>query len=55
MRMGRRKTQKIIRTTQRNSTIGRCPHCRTIGKIFLLGKPGQEKCKCDKCRGEFDI
>jgi hypothetical protein len=34
--MGRRKTQKIIRTGPKNATTGMCPECRTIGKIFIL-------------------
>jgi len=53
--MGRRKTQKIVRTGPKNVTTGMCPVCQTIGRIFLIGQPGQEKCKCEKCRQEFDL
>jgi len=53
--MGRRKTQKIIRTGPKNATTGMCPECRTIGKIFILGQPGQERGKCEKCRQEFEL
>ena len=53
--MGRRKTQKIIRTGPKNATTGMCPECRTIGKIFMLGQPGEERGKCEKCRAEFEI
>ena len=53
--MGRRKTQKIIRSSPKNATVGLCPICNTIGKVFLIGSPGEERCKCEKCRGEFDL
>ncbi len=53
--MGRRKTQKIIRTGPKNTTTGMCPECRTIGKVFLLGPPGKERGKCEKCRQEFEL
>ncbi len=53
--MGRRKTQKIIRTGPKNATTGMCPVCNTIGKIFLLGSPGNERAKCEKCRQEFEL
>jgi len=53
--MGRRKTQKIIRSGPKNATTGMCPECMTIGKIFILGQPGQERGKCEKCRHEFEI
>ena len=53
--MGRRKTQKIIRTGPKNATTGMCPVCKTIGKVFLLGPPGQERGKCEKCRQEFEL
>ncbi len=53
--MGRRKTQKIIRTGPKNATTGMCPVCNTIGKVFLLGPPGKERGKCEKCRAEFEI
>ena len=53
--MGRRKTQKIVRTGPKNVTTGMCPECRTIGRIFLLGQPGEERGKCEKCRQEFEI
>ena len=45
--MGRRKSQKIIRTGPKNATTGMCPLCQTIGKIFLLGSPGEERAKCE--------
>ena len=53
--MGRRKTQKIIRTGPKNATTGMCPVCKTIGKIFILGSPGEERAKCEKCRQEFEL
>jgi len=53
--MGRRKTQKIIRSGPKNATTGMCPECMTIGKIFILGQPGQERGKCEKCRQEFEL
>ena len=34
--MGRRKTQKIIKTGPKNVTTGMCPLCKTIGRIFKL-------------------
>jgi hypothetical protein len=53
--MGRRKTQKIIRTGPKNATTGMCPLCQTIGKIFVLGSPGEERAKCEKWRQEFEL
>jgi hypothetical protein len=53
--MGRRKTQKIIRSGPKNATTGMCPLCMTIGKVFLLGPPGKERGKCEKCRQEFEL
>jgi len=53
--MGRRKTQKIIRTGPKNAATGMSPLCKTIGKVFLLGPPGQERGKCEKCRQEFEL
>jgi len=53
--VGRRKTQKIIRSGPKNATTGMCPECMTIGKIFILGQPGQERGKCEKCRQEFEL
>ncbi len=53
--MARRKTQKIIRSGPRNATTGMCPECKTIGRIFLLGHPGEERGKCEKCRQEFEL
>lgn len=53
--MGRRKTQKIIRSAPKNATTGMCPLCKTIGRVLLLGRPGEERCKCEKCRQEFDL
>ena len=34
--MGRRKTQKIIRTGPKNATTGMCPLFKTIFKNFLF-------------------
>ena len=53
--MGRRKTQKIIKTGPKNVTTGMCPLCKTIGRIFILGQPGQERAKCPACNQEFDL
>ncbi len=53
--MGRRKTQKIIKTGPKNVTTGMCPICKTIGRIFILGQPGQERAKCPACNQEFDL
>ena len=25
------------------------------GKIFVLGSPGEERAKCEKCRQEFEL
>ena len=50
--MGRRKSQKIIRTGPKNATTGLCPLCHTIGKIFLLGSPGEERAKCERHHGQ---
>ena len=41
--MGRRKTQKIIKTGPKNVTTGMCPECNTIGRIFIIGQVGQER------------
>lgn len=54
-KMGRRKTQKIIKTGPKNVTTGMCPLCKTIGRIFILGQPGKEKAKCPACNQEFDL
>ena len=32
-----------------------CPLCKTIGRIFILGQPGQERAKCPACNQEFDL
>ena len=53
--MGRRKTQKIIKTGPKNVTTGMCPHCATIGRVFIIGQVGQELAKCQKCNKEFDL
>ena len=53
--MGRRKTQKIIKTGPKNVTTGMCPICKTIGRIFILGQPGKEHAKCSACNQEFDL
>jgi transcription elongation factor Elf1 len=53
--MGRRKTQKIIKTGPKNVTTGMCPLCKTIGRIFILGQPGQERAKCPACNQEFEL
>ena len=53
--MGRRKSQKTIRTGPKNATTGLCPLCQTIGKIFLLGSPGNGRAKCEKCGQDFEL
>ncbi|MDA7939907.1 MAG: hypothetical protein MPI95_03450 [Nitrosopumilus sp.] len=53
--MGRRRSQKVMPRGPRNATTGMCPKCQTIGKVFLLGPPGRERGKCEKCRQEFEI
>ena len=53
--MGRRKTQKIIKSGPKNATTGLCPECNTIGRIFIIGQVGQERAKCQKCNKEFDL
>jgi transcription elongation factor Elf1 len=53
--MGRRKTQKIIRTAPKNVTTGLCPKCQTVGRIFLIGQVGAEHAKCASCNQEFDL
>ncbi len=53
--MGRRKTQKIIKTGPKNVTTGMCPLCKTIGRIFIIGQPGQEKAKCPACNQQFEL
>ena len=53
--MGRRKTQKIIKTRPKNVKTGLCPLCKTIGRIFIIGQTGKEKGKCPACNQEFDL
>lgn len=53
--MGRRKTQKIIRTTPRNATEGQCPLCKTIGRLYITGKVGRERGKCPACNQSFEV
>jgi transcription elongation factor Elf1 len=53
--MGRRKTQKIIKTGPKNVTTGLCPECKTIGRIFIIGQVGKERAKCSNCNQEFDL
>ncbi len=53
--MGRRKTQKIIKSGPKNVTTGLCPECKTIGRIFIKGQVGQEIAKCASCNQEFDL
>ena len=53
--MGRRKTQKIIKTGPKNVTTGMCPMCKTIGRIFIIGQTGKERGKCPACNQEFDL
>ena len=43
--MGRRKSQKIIKTGPKNVTTGMCPICKTIGRIFIIGTVGEERAK----------
>ncbi len=53
--MGRRKTQKIIKTGPKNVTTGMCPLCKTIGRIFIIGQVGEERAKCPACNQSFDL
>ncbi len=53
--MGRRKTQKIIKTGPKNVTTGMCPLCKTIGRIFIIGQTGKERAKCPACNQTFDL
>jgi len=53
--LGRRKTQKIVKSGPKNATTGMCPECKTIGRIFILGQVGQERAKCQKCNKEFEL
>jgi len=53
--MGRRKTQKIIKSGPKNVTTGMCPECQTIGRIFIIGQVGKERGKCQSCNQEFDL
>jgi len=53
--MARRKSQKIIRTRPRNVTTGMCRECKTIGRIQILGPPGEERAKCPACNKEFEL
>ena len=55
MPVGRRKTQKIIRTTPRNATEGQCPLCKTIGRLYITGRVGREKGKCPACNQSFEV
>ena len=52
--MGRRKSQKIVKTGPKNVTTGMCPVCKTIGRIFIIGNVGEET-KCPACNQEFDL
>lgn len=53
--MGRRKSQKIVRTSSRNVTTGMCRECKTIGRIYVIGQPGEERAKCPACNKEFEL
>ena len=53
--MGRRKTQKIIKSGPKNVTTGLCPECKTIGRIFIVGQVGEERAKCSACNQVFDL
>ena len=53
--MGRRKTQKIIKTGPKSVTTGMCPLCKAIGRIVIIGQPGQEKAKCPACNQQFEL
>ncbi len=53
--MGRPKTQKIIKPAPTNVPAGMSPLRKTIGRIFILGQPGQERAKCPACNQEFDL
>ncbi len=54
-KMGRRKSQKIVKTGPKNVTTGMCPLCQTIGRIFIIGHVGEERAKCPACNQEFDL
>jgi hypothetical protein len=54
-KMGRRKSQKIVKTGPKNVTTGMCPLCQTIGRIFIIGNVGEERAKCPACNQEFDL
>jgi len=41
--MGRRKTQKIIKTGPKNVTTGLCPECQTIGRISIIGQVARKE------------
>ena len=53
--LGRRKTQKIVKSGPKNATTGMCPECNTIGRIFIIGQVGQERAKCTACNQIFDL
>jgi len=53
--LGRRKTQKIVKSGPKNQTTGLCPECQTIGRIFIIGQVGQERAKCQACNQVFDL
>ena len=53
--MGRRKSQKIVKTGPKNVTTGMCPLCQTIGRIFIIGHVGEERAKCPACNQEFHL
>jgi len=53
--LGRRKTQKIIKSGPKNATTGMCPECKTIGRIFIIGQIGLERAKCQNCNKVFDL
>ena len=53
--MGRRKSQKIVKTGPTNVTTGMCPLCNTIGQILIIGSIGEERARCKKCNKEFDL
>jgi len=53
--MGRRKTQKIVKSGPKNVTTGMCPLCKTIGRIYIIGQITKERGKCPSCNQEFDL
>ena len=39
----------------RNATEGQCPLCKTIGRLYIIGRVGRERGKCPACNQSFDM